>query len=306
MEAQNSQGQTQTQGWGAYMNQKKENQELKKQLIVKDSNQNGIRLEINDKGDFKNVYTDTNALNPFRLPEKIKDVNNNNNNNNNIEQIDPLDAAEIQIQNEIQALQEQLAFSKEVKRKKELFKNTKLNEIEILRDEMNKKTMQYNLDMTFLTSKILELEGQIKNIDVNQFMNEIDDSVIENSMAAIDTNKNDTTDPSQNQENKRARTVVKRRPLYEVIKQPTQFKTLIKGVEFICYTEDGHKIISRDNNNIKTHNSLNEWLEYCILKVCNTGTTRKSVYEVVLYYNKSKNAWRSLKTDYTSETILLN
>ena len=300
MEDQNSQGQNQ--GWGAYMNQKKENQELKKQLIVKDSNQNGIRLEINDKGDFKNVYTDTNALNPFRLPEKIKDVNNNN-----IEQIDPLDAAEIQIQNEIQALQEQLAFSKALKQKKELFKNTKLNEIEILRDEMNKKTMQYNLDMTFLTSKILELEGQIKNIDVNQFMNEIDDSVIENSMAEIDTNKNDTKDPTQNQENKRARAIVKRRPLYEVIKQPTQFKTLIKGVEFICYTEDGHKIISRDNNNnIKTHNSLNEWLEYCILKVCNTGTTRKSVYEVVLYYNKSKNAWRSLKTDYTSETILLN
>ena len=302
MEDQNSQGQNQ--GWGAYMNQKKENQELKKQLIVKDSNQNGIRLEINDKGDFKNVYTDTNALNPFRLPEKIKDFNNNN---NNIEQIDPLDVAEIQIQNEIQALQEQLAFSKALKQKKELFKNTKLNEIEILRDEMNKKTMQYNLDMTFLTSKILELESQIKNIDVNQFMNEIDDSVIENSMAEIDTNKNDTKDPTQNQENKRARAIVKRRPLYEVIKQPTQFKTLIKGVEFICYTEDGHKIISRDNNNnIKTHNSLNEWLEYCILKVCNTGTTRKSVYEVVLYYNKSKNAWRSLKTDYTSETILLN
>ena len=302
MEDQNSQGQNQ--GWGAYMNQKKENQELKKQLIVKESNQNGIRLEINDKGDFKNVYTDTNALNPFRLPEKIKDFNNNN---NNIEQIDPLDAAEIQIQNEIQALQEQLAFSKALKQKKELFKNTKLNEIEILRDEMNKKTMQYNLDMTFLTSKILELESQIKNIDVNQFMNEIDDSVIENSMAEIDTNKNDTKDPTQNQENKRARAIVKRRPLYEVIKQPTQFKTLIKGVEFICYTEDGHKIISRDNNNnIKTHNSLNEWLEYCILKVCNTGTTRKSVYEVVLYYNKSKNAWRSLKTDYTSETILLN
>ena len=302
MEGKNSQGQTQ--GWGAYMNQKKENQELKKQLIVKDSNQNGIRLEIDDKGDFKNIYTDTNALNPFRLPEKIKDLNINN---NNIEQIDPLDVAEIQIQNEIQALQEQLAFSKALKQKKELFKNTKLNEIEILRDEMNKKTMQYNLDMTFLTSKILELEGQIKNIDVNQFMNEIDDSVIENSMAAIDTNKNDTKDPSQNQENKRARAIVKRRPLYEVIKQPTQFKTLIKGVEFICYTEDGHKIISRDNNNnIKTHNSLNEWLEYCILKVCNTGTTRKSVYEVVSYYNNSKNTWRLLKSDYTSETILLN
>lgn len=302
MEGKNSQGQTQ--GWGAYMNQKKENQELKKQLIVKDSNQNGIRLEIDNKGDFKNIYTDTNALNPFRLPEKIKDLNINN---NNIEQIDPLDVAEIQIQNEIQSLQEQLAFSKALKQKKELFKNTKLNEIEILRDEMNKKTMQYNLDMTFLTSKILELEGQIKNIDVNQFMNEIDDSVIENSMAAIDTNKNDTKDPSQNQENKRARAIVKRRPLYEVIKQPTQFKTLIKGVEFICYTEDGHKIISRDNNNnIKTHNSLNEWLEYCILKVCNTGTTRKSVYEVVSYYNNSKNTWRLLKSDYTSETILLN
>ena len=296
------------QGWSAYMNQKKENQELKKQLIVNEANQNGVRLTINDKGNFENVCTNTNALNPFRLIQET-----------DLEKVDPLDEAEIQITKEIRALQEQLAFSKEVKRKKELYKETKTKEIEALHKEMTEKTLQYNLEMAFIASQIQELESQIKNVDINQFMNNIDDSVFEN----IDDNKKNTVisqsqSHNQIQENKRARNIVKRRPLYEVIKQPTQFKTLVKGIEFICYTEDGHKIISKDNNsnnnnsnsnnsnNIKTHSSLNEWLEYCISQVCNPGTTRKSVYEVVLYYNKSENTWKRLKTDYTPETIILN
>ena len=285
------------QGWSAYMNQKKENQELKKQLIVKEANQNGVRLTINDKGNFENVYTNsTNSLNPFRLTQET-----------DLEKVDPLDEAELQITKEIRALQEQLAFSKEVKRKKELYKETKTKEIEALHKEMTEKTLQYNLEMAFIASQIQELEGQIKNVDINQFMNNIDDSVFEN---IDDNNENIVISQSQSQiqENKRARNIVKRRPLYEVIKQPTQFKTLVKGIEFICYTEDGHKIISRDNNsnNIKTHSSLNEWLEYCISQVCNPGTTRKSVYEVVLYYNKSENTWKRLKTDYTPETVILN
>ena len=109
--------------------------------------------------------------------------------------------------------------------------------------------------------------------------------------------------------NKKVRTIIKRKPLYEVIKQPTQFKTMVKGTEFRCYTQDGHKIITIDksnNSNSKTYNSLNVWLEQSILTMCEKNTTKKSVYEVVSYYNNSKKEWRPLKTDYTSDTVCLN
>ena len=45
-------------GWAAFTNQKKENQDLKKQLIVQDANKNGIRLIIDEKDNFKNVISE--------------------------------------------------------------------------------------------------------------------------------------------------------------------------------------------------------------------------------------------------------
>ena len=56
-------------------------------------------------------------------------------------------AAEQQIQNEIKLLQEQLAFSREIKRKKELFKETQNKKIEALKSEIKAKTLQYNLEI---------------------------------------------------------------------------------------------------------------------------------------------------------------
>ena len=105
---------------------------------------------------------------------------------------------------------------------------------------------------------------------------------------------------------KKTRAVVKRRPLYEVIKSPTNFKTTIKGIEFICYTEDGRKIVDINKNNINTFSSLNEWLDNSIASICSKNTTKKSVYEVVLYYNNAKKEWRQLKLDYNSDTVTLN
>jgi hypothetical protein len=40
--------------------------------------------------------------------------------------------------------------------------------------------------------------------------------------------------------------------------------------------------------------------------MCGSNTTKKSVYEVIYYYNNAKKEWRPLKTDYTGETTLLN
>lgn len=219
----------------------------------------------------------------------------------NKDEDDMLDNAEQQIQNEIKLLQEQLVLSREIKRKKELFKETQNKKIEALKTEIKAKTLQYNLEIAYITSQIEELEQQIKNTDISKIMDEIDDSTIENAVATNKDNKNNTVVIS-----KKPRIIIKRKPLHEVIKQPTQFKAIIKGTEFRCYTEDGHKIISLSSNVNKTYSSLNDWLEQSILTMFVKTTTKKSVYEVVSYYNNTKKEWRPLKTDYTSDTLILN
>ena len=213
-----------------------------------------------------------------------------------------LDNAEQQIQNEIKLLQEQLAFSREIKRKKELFKETQNKKIEALKSEIKAKTLQYNLEIAYITSQIEELEQQIKNTDISKIMDEIDDSTIENAVLMENEIANEIANEIEIANNipiKKPRIIIKRKPLHEVIKQPTQFKAIIKGTEFRCYTEDGHKIISLSSNVNKTYSSLNDWLEQSILTMFVNNTTKKSVYEVVSYYNNTKKEWRPLKTDYT-------
>jgi len=228
-----------------------------------------------------------------------------------------LDNAEQQIQNEIKLLQEQLAFSREIKRKKELFKETQNKKIEALKSEIRAKTLQYNLEIAYITSQIEELEQQIKNTDISKIMDEIDDSTIANVVANAVLMENEIAIANavamaneiaiaNEIPSKKPRSIIKRKPLHEVIKQPTQFKAIIKGTEFRCYTEDGHKIISLSSNVNKTYSSLNDWLEQAILTMFVNNTTKKSVYEVVSYYNNTKKEWRPLKTDYTSDTLVLN
>ena len=51
---------------GAWMNKKKENEKLKSQLVVLESNQNGVRFKINETGFYENVTINSN--NNFRWP----------------------------------------------------------------------------------------------------------------------------------------------------------------------------------------------------------------------------------------------
>ena len=210
-----------------------------------------------------------------------------------------LDETEKDIEREIQILQEQLALSREIKRKKELHKEAQNKKIEALRDEMAAKTLQYNMEMAEISKQIEDLENN-KEIGMDKILDTIDESVLEiRQIKPIDMI------------NKKPRHVVKRRPLHEVIKQPTKFKAIIKGGEFICYTEDGHKIVGYNEKNkteVKTFSSLNEWVEHSIASVCseNATTTKKSVYEVVSYYNNAKKEWRQLKMDYNGDTLTLN
>ena len=204
-----------------------------------------------------------------------------------------LDEAEKDIENEIQNLQEQLALSREIKRKKELHKEAQNKKIEALRDEMAAKTLQYNMEMADISKQIEDLENN-KTFDMDKILDTIDELLITKNLV---TNV------------KKPRHVVKRRPLHEVIKQPTKFKATIKGSVFFCYTEDGHKIVGYNEKNkteVKSFSSLNEWLDHSIASVCSDNTTKKSVYEVVSYYNNAKTEWRQLKMDYNGDTVTLN
>ena len=132
-------------GWGAFTNQKKENQDLKRQLIVQDANKNGVRLIIDEQDNFKNVISDETQ---FRFGEarnittgEARNITMNletivKNYNKEVKN-DVLDDDDVilettlkDIENEIANLQTQLVISKEIKRQKELLKaeqNKKIN-----------------------------------------------------------------------------------------------------------------------------------------------------------------------------------
>ena len=56
-------------GWGAFQNLRKENQKLKKEIIVQNENNYGERIVIDKYNNFKNINS---RVNPFRFPDSIK------------------------------------------------------------------------------------------------------------------------------------------------------------------------------------------------------------------------------------------
>lgn len=336
-------------GWAAFTNQKKENEGLKKQLIVQDANKNGIRLIIDEKDNFKNVISeetqfrfdtrnittgDTRNITTMEarnitmnldtivknlsknvVSKEIKNVVKNDFVNkvvkNEVKEEEDDDDIILEttlqdIENEIANLQKQLVISKEIKRQKELLKAEQNKKIEAVKAEINDKTEKFNLEMLELNKKLIELQENKNIVPMQQIIDgiEIEEDKKEDKKAepTIEDKKEQKEEPIKEPTIEDKQTAKKRRPLHEVIKRPTKFKTTIKGIEFLSFTEDGHKIIG----NGQSFGTLNKWLEYAISTICKGTKTSKSVFEVVYYYNLEKKEWRQLKTDYTSETTRLN
>jgi hypothetical protein len=282
-------------GWGAFTNQKKENQDLKKQLIVQDANRNGIRLIIDEKDNFKNVISEETQ---FRFSE----INKKEVKNEVLEDDDDdiiLETTLQDIENEIANLQKQLVISKEIKRQKELLKAEQNKKIAAVKAEINDKTEKFNLEMLELNKKLIALQENKNIVPIQQIIDRIEEPTKEKEK---EKEEEQNAEQKENKIEKPTIEAKKRRPLHEVIKRPTKFKTVIKGIEFLSFTEDGHKIIG----NSQSFGTLNKWLEYAISTICKVNTTKKSVYEVVYYYNIEKKEWRLLKTDYTIDTTRLN
>ena len=313
-------------GWGAFTNQKKENQDLKRQLIVQDANKNGVRLIIDEQDNFKNVISDETQ---FRFGEarnittgearnitmNLETIVKNYNKEVKNEVLDDddiiLETTLQDIENEIANLQKQLVISKEIKRQKELLKAEQNKKIADVKAEINDKTENFNLEMLELNKKLIALQENKNIVPMQQIIDgiEIEEPIKEPTIEDKKEKEEPTIEDKKEKEEpikeptiEDKQTAKKRRQLHEVIKRPTKFKTTIKGIEFLSFTEDGHKIIG----NSQSFGSLNKWLEYAISTICKGTKTSKSVFEVVYYYNIEKKEWRLLKTDYTIDTMRLN
>lgn len=249
---------------GAWMNKKKENEKLKSQLVVLESNQNGVRLKINKTGFYENVTINSN--NNFRWPisEPVttKIIEHNE---------ETLIMAEIE--KEWRMMEAKMRKDKIVSLRAEAIR--KRAEAELLIKEA--ETAEAKADAIINGAKYETMTDTEKDIKAPNHIPE----------------KND---------GKRERQIVKRKDLTEVITRRTQFKTTIKGQVKNATTEDGRKI----NGDGVEYDTLNKWLDASVRSITGDNKTKKSVFEVVFYYNNTINEWRKLGDDYTAETTKLN
>ena len=251
---------------GAWMNKKKENEKLKSQLVVLESNQNGVRLKMNETGFYENVTINSN--NNFRWPIIVSE---------------PIISTNIIEDNE-----ETLLMAKIEKEWKAMEAKMRKDKIVSLRAEAIRKRTE---------AEILIKEAETAEEKADAIINGSRYETITDTEIDI---KAPNHIPEKN-DGKRERQIVKRKDLSEVITRRTQFKTTIKGQVKTATTEDGRKI----NGDGVEYDTLNKWLDASVRSI--TGNkTKKSVFEVVFYYNNTINEWRKLGDDYTAETTKLN
>ena len=252
---------------GAWMNKKKENERLKSQLVVLESNQNGVRLKMNETGFYENVTINSN--NNFRWPILVSE---------------PVITTNIIEDNE-----ETLLMAEIEKEWKAMEAKMRKDKIVSLRAEAIRKRAE---------AEILIKEAETAEAKADAIINGARYETI------IDT-ETDIKVPNhlpEKNDGKRERQIVKRKDLSEVITRRTQFKTTINGQVKTATTEDGCKI----NGDGVEYDTLNKWLDTSVRSITGDNKTKKSVFEVVFYYNNTINEWRKLGDDYTAETTKLN
>ena len=252
---------------GAWMNKKKENEKLKSQLVVLESNQNGVRLKMNETGFYENVTINSN--NNFRWPIIVSE---------------PIISTNIIEDNE-----ETLLMAKIEKEWKAMEAKMRKDKIVSLRAEAIRKRAEAEI----LIKEAETAEEKAVAIINGSRYETITDTEIDIKAPNHIPEKND---------GKRERQIVKRKDLSEVITRRTQFKTTIKGQVKTATTEDGRKI----NGDGVEYDTLNKWLDASVRSITGDNKTKKSVFEVVFYYNNTINEWRKLGDDYTAETTKLN
>ena len=165
------------------------------------------------------------------------------------------------------------------------------NEIDRLEKEIYEQSIEVKSIMEGERDHLIIEKKTYENSYVSVFVGQVEKPKV--------TQKTQTVNPRE----KQVRVRVVRKPLWEVIHRKTEFMTIIKGVKKFCWTDDGRTLHGEDG---KTYDTLNKWLDFSICSVTVTNTTKKSVFEVVSYFNINLNSWRTLKSDYVEGTTKLN
>jgi hypothetical protein len=286
---------------GAWTNQKKENEKLKSQLVLLETNQNGLRLKLNKNSFFENVMI--NSENNFRWPMLVSEpvitpvvIED--------EDEEALFLKQIEEEERIRhkANEARLREIKEKKMKKDI---DHIRQIEIY--SLNREN-----DRIMETIQKLQADIAVNNTDIEAVKRgDRDDELIKEktnnvkitqNVLSVVVGGNQPNPQSEKKKGVRERQSVKRKELSEVITKTTLFKTKIKDQFKTAKTEDG-KTIHADG---KTYESLNKWLDASVREITGDNKTKKSVFEVVLYYNDERKEWLKLGDDYTAETTKLN
>ena len=263
----------------AWMNQKKENEKLKSQIVVLEANQNGVRLKTNEAGFYENVTI--NPDNIFRWPIVSESVITAN-----FIEDDDESLIMMEMEKEWKAMEEKMSVRlKEAKAKK-----MRKDIIEQLRADVIRKRAE---------AELLIKEAETAEAKAEAIINKARD---ETTITKEEPDKNAPNHKPEKNNEQRERQIVKRKDLTEVITRRTQFKTTIKGQVKIATTEDGRKI----NGDGVEYDTLNKWLDASVRAITGDNKTKKSVFEVILYYNDERKEWRKLGDDYTAETTKLN
>jgi hypothetical protein len=286
---------------GAWTNQKKENEKLKSQLLVLETNQNGLRLKLNKNSFFENTMI--NSENNFRWPILVSEP--------------IITPVVIEEEDEEALFLKQIEEEERIRRKanearlREIKENKMKKIIDSIRqieiDSLNREN-----DRIMSTIQKLQADIAVNNTEIEAVKRgDRDDELIKkqtdnfkitpNVLSAVVIGNQPNLQAEKNK-GVRERQIVKRNKLSEVITKTTLFKTNIKDQIKTAKTEDG-KTIHADG---KIYNSLNKWLDASVREITGDNKTKKSVFEVVLYYNDERKEWLKLGDDYTAETTKLN
>jgi hypothetical protein len=282
---------TENNGWGAFQNLKKENQNLKKEIIANNENNYGERLLVDKYNNFRNINS---RVNPFRFPDSIKneviekeympifkkdDIKEEENEYKICEKLI------IKNQNKIDELTKQ-NFQ---------YKNELENKIKLLEKDYNFKI----LDNSNKINKIQKKIPTPKNIDEQQII--LNNTFLEE--------KKDTEE-TKNIEDKKPNKLNKNRP--ETIKGCFNTNTIIRhkksGFEEFCIyiVSEGSlfrcdKLGNYDKNSIM-YSKLNQFTSDNYKKNMPNRTHLNNAYNETEYLCKISNEFLPL-TDLTKGTI---
>jgi hypothetical protein len=169
-------------GWGAFQNMKKENQTLKKGIVVQNENSFGERIYLDKYNNFKNISS---RVNPFRFSDSIKN-----------------DVLEKEYSSNIFKKEE----NEEKKEEKEEKKEEDENEYEVYKNLIIKKQKQVDEILNENINYKNELENKIKILEEEYKLNILNNNTkiskiqthIDNLQKIIETNDENLVIPEKN------------------------------------------------------------------------------------------------------------